>query len=183
MAFLERTQVGVRDIGRTVSVPNDPKARLMFYLSCVSTVLDIGDKVPRKLVTYTTNYNRLSEDDITELLAHCILFSPDVLNDKVFFEDNSQGGSVNKFLELSAVQSSMLMAGNIVIGGQNRRVAKIMTYTRNWMRTYYEEAMVSVLADQLRRREAAHTPAIRQRAIQAAPRNNSNDDSCCCIVM
>ncbi len=38
MALLQRSQVGVREFGETVTVPNDPKAKLMYYLSCVCTV-------------------------------------------------------------------------------------------------------------------------------------------------
>lgn len=118
---------------------------------------------------------------MNELLAHCLLFSPDVLKDRCFFQDDSPGIS-NKFLELSSVQSSMLIAGNVLIGGKNTRVAKIMTFTRGWMTTNYEEPMVLVLAGQI------SSNATRQAAIEAAarPQSNSssgNSSSCCCIIM
>jgi hypothetical protein len=37
LAF-ERNQVGVKSFGQNVTVPNDPKAKLMYYLNCMATV-------------------------------------------------------------------------------------------------------------------------------------------------
>ena len=37
LAF-QREQLGVQLKGDTVSVPDDPKAKLMYYLNCISTV-------------------------------------------------------------------------------------------------------------------------------------------------
>ena len=42
-AVLGRTELGVKEIGRTVTIPNDPKARLMYYLDCMCVVLDLSD--------------------------------------------------------------------------------------------------------------------------------------------
>lgn len=42
-AILGRTEVGVREFGRTVTIPEDPKARLMYYLDCICVVLDMSD--------------------------------------------------------------------------------------------------------------------------------------------
>jgi len=39
MALFGRTEVEVKDIGRTVSVPQDPRAKLMYYLNCMCVVL------------------------------------------------------------------------------------------------------------------------------------------------
>jgi hypothetical protein len=169
----------------------------------------LHQKVPRRLTQYSSNYNRLSEDEITDLLALCILFSPEVLNNKVFFEDTSSNGSTNRFLELSSVKSSMLVAENMVIGGENRRVAKIMTCTQAWLRNNYHEPMRRVLSHQIGGYQGSSTqPALtapsrpyygnynpNTRPGLAAPsrphygtydpiitsRNNSG--CCCCIIL
>ena len=114
------------------------------------------------------NYSRLTDDDVAALFAHCMLFSPDVLLDKCFFLDSSSSGGVNKFLELSAMQSSMLLAGGVVIAGQNRKVAKVMTFTKEWMERNYLEPMLSITGQMAGRR-----------AIEDA---NARRSSCCLIL-
>ncbi|XP_028402534.1 uncharacterized protein LOC114525403 [Dendronephthya gigantea] len=184
MALLERSQIGVKEFGSATFVQNDPRAKLMYYLSCVCSVLDLQQNVPYRLTQHATTYNHLTPDEMTELMALCILFSPDVLKDQVFFYDNSSFGSRNRFLELSAVKSSMLVAGDVIIGGQRRRVAKIMTCTREWLQYYYEQPMAMMLS-----RRMCAAPAYRP-AIQAPPpqptiyytppsRNNSG----CCVIL
>ena len=146
--------------------------------------------MPRKLTQYSTSYNRLNQDEITDLLALCILFSPQILNNQVFFEDTSSNGSANRFLELSSVKSSMLVAENMVIGGENRRVAKVMTCTRGWLRNNYEQPMRMVLTRPL---SGYHNSSTRP-ALTAPPRshygthnpsttNRNNNDDCCCIII
>ena len=104
-----------------------------------------------------------------------MVLSPDVLNGKVFIEDNSQAG--NRFLELSATQNSMLLARGIVVAGQNRRVAKVMTYTRTWMQSNYIDAMAEVLAEQV-------VANAQRRAITAAPeRRRQQRSSSRCTIM
>ncbi len=39
MAFaFERNQLGVKPFGQNVTIPNNPKAKLMYYLNCMATV-------------------------------------------------------------------------------------------------------------------------------------------------
>jgi hypothetical protein len=159
-------------------------------------VLDLHQNVPRRLTQYSTTYNRLSQDELTDLLALCILFSPDILNDKVFFEDTSTYGSANRFLELSSIKSSMLVMENVVIGGENRRVAKVMTCTRAWIRNNYEQPMRTVLSSQIGG-GYQNSPTVRiggppsQPALQA-PRygtynygtpTRNNSGGCCCVIL
>ena len=152
------------------------------------------EKIPRRLTNFSTNYNRLGADEILALVTYCILFSPDVLNNRVFFRDTSSRGSTNKFLELSSVNSSMLVTENIVIGGQSTRIAKVMTFTDAWLRNNYIKPMDTLLGQRGSYQNASTSriggPA-RRPALQAPPRvnygsyrslndNNSNGGSCCC---
>ncbi len=145
--------------------------------------------MPRRLTQYS-NYNTLTPDEITDLVALCILFSPDILNDKVFFEDTSSYASTNRFLELSSVKSSILVAENMVIGGQNRRVAKVMTCTRAWLRNNYEQPMRMELPRQIGDYQSSAT----RPALQAPPRTyygthnystttRNNSGGCCCVIL
>ena len=40
-AFLGNTEIGFRKTGTSCTVPNNPKAKLMYYLSCVNTLLKV----------------------------------------------------------------------------------------------------------------------------------------------
>ena len=55
-ASLRTNRIAIKDISSTTIVANNPKARLMYYLNCVSVVLST-DKLDR--YTFTFKY----EDD------------------------------------------------------------------------------------------------------------------------
>jgi len=39
----ERQEVGVRNFGTTATVPANPKAKLMYYLHCVATLIELDN--------------------------------------------------------------------------------------------------------------------------------------------
>ena len=41
-AIMGRTEVGIREFGDAVTIPSDPRARLMYYLDCICSVLDLS---------------------------------------------------------------------------------------------------------------------------------------------
>ena len=43
-AVLGRTEINVRATGQSVTIPNDPRAKLMYYLDCICVVLDMRDQ-------------------------------------------------------------------------------------------------------------------------------------------
>ena len=43
-AVMGRTEVNLREFGGTATIPSDPRAKLMYYLDCISVVLDLSDK-------------------------------------------------------------------------------------------------------------------------------------------
>ncbi|WAR23632.1 hypothetical protein MAR_037301 [Mya arenaria] len=119
-AVLGRTEVGVKEFGTTVTIPNDPRARLMNYRL----------------------YNLLTEAETDALVSLCFLLSPDELNDKVIIQDDTLcGESNNAFFEISAVRHNLLMTNSIVIGGQQCAVSKIMVYKRQWILKNWVEPM------------------------------------------
>lgn len=56
-AVMGRTELGVREFGQTVTIPNDPKARLMYYLDCMCVVLDLSDTANLTRLRYETGIN------------------------------------------------------------------------------------------------------------------------------
>ena len=132
MAAFVGERVRIRDTSVSVSVPQNSKAKLMYYLNCVATVIQLDDPALSRLKNYQSYY-LLSEEETDALLALVILLSPDELIGKVFFPSEDCGGHSNQFYELSAVSHMVAVADNIVIGGERKRVGKIMFFQRSWM--------------------------------------------------
>ncbi len=108
----------------------------MYYLDSVASVLDLNSPNLSRLRNHQ-NYYSLSEAETDALLALVLLFSPDELLNKVFFHSEDCGGSNNQFFELNAVSHMLAVEDNIVIGGETKRVAKIMFFQRSWMENNY----------------------------------------------
>lgn len=140
----ERTQVGLKEFGSKVTVPNNSKAKLMYYLDCVAIVLDLRTDLPRKFLNYARGYNQLNTEESIELLALCQLLSPDVLTGKCIFENNEMSGLRNRFFELSAAESTVLATESILVAGKRVRVAKTMMYKSSWRRDYFDEPFASL---------------------------------------
>ena len=143
MTFLQRNRFGLKHVGQTANVPNNDVAKLMYYFSCVCSAVEC-DTTPqmRRLANYS-NYMHMSINDIRLLIVLCYRFSPDVFEDKVFFQSDALcGNSSNKFYEISQVSHNVLAVSSIVIAGQTQRVKQIMTYKRSWMVNNYMEPML-----------------------------------------
>ncbi|XP_015763865.1 PREDICTED: uncharacterized protein LOC107342856 isoform X2 [Acropora digitifera] len=136
MAGFVAKRAGMRDISTTVTVPNNSKAKLMYYLSCVKTVIQLDDSTLQRLTDYH-NYHLLTDRETDALLAMVILLSPDELIGKVFFHNEDCRGGTNQFLELSAVSHMLAVTDNVLIGGERKRVAEVMLFKMSWMDTNY----------------------------------------------
>jgi len=136
----QQNEIGIKKIGVTANVPQNPFAKLMYYLGCVGSVLEISDEFG-ELIKYE-RYYALTLDEKKKLITLCYLFSPDVLIDKCWFESPNMDDS-NDFLELTHVKNTLVCAESIMIGGRNRRVAKIMLFKRSWLQNNYLTPMRS----------------------------------------
>lgn len=195
-AILGRTEVGVREFGRTVTIPEDPKARLMYYLDCICVVLDMSDTANLSRLRNFSQYYLLTEPEIDALVSLCFLLSPDELSGKVIFQDDTMcGNSSNAFFEISAVRHDLLLSDSIIIGGQRRAVSKIMAFKRQWLLNNWVNPMQQ-FATRLARiathgvgssqpRAIGYNPP--PQAIQYNPQptyaHTSSNDSCCCVIL
>ncbi|CAF2952854.1 unnamed protein product [Rotaria sp. Silwood2] len=142
MALLQRNEFGIKDIGRSVTVPNNDVAKLMYYLNCVCFSIDCNDDPDIRRLTNYSNWSSLSVDEQKKLLVLCYALSPDVFENKVFFQSDALcQNSSNKFYEISQVRHQVLAVSSIVVAGRARQVNKIMTYKMSWMRSYYLDPM------------------------------------------
>ena len=84
MSVITGEQVGIRRSGFHVTVSNDPRARLMYYLKCDCRCLDIHDPEIVDFTDHTRFYN-LRFEEVQQLIQICFIFHPDSHDHKVFF--------------------------------------------------------------------------------------------------
>lgn len=131
-------EIGVKRTGQSVTVANNDTAKLMYYLNCVCSTIECNDDPQIRRFTNYSNWSSLSTDEQKQLVVLCYTFSPDLFDDKVFFQSDALClNSENEFYEISQVSNQLVVARSIAIGGQTRRVNKIMTYKMSWMQTNY----------------------------------------------
>ena len=158
-AFLERQQIGIKDTTTKTTVPNNPVAKLMYYFNCVCTCIDDSDDSTfRRLRQYQSNYNSLSDEEEAMLLVLCLALSPDKLIDSVFFLSEDTGEFSNRFLELSAVSTKLIVSESLLIGGQRKRVQSIMLFQKSWLENNYLNPMKAYLERPNRGRAALPSP-------------------------
>ena len=168
-AIMGRTEIGVRKFGTTVTVANSPVAKMSYYFNCVCVCVEADeDSEIRRLKNYR-NYTSLSDEEEAKLFVLCLALSPDKLIGAVFIpsEDIDSG---NEFFELSAVSTRMVVTDSLLVGGQRKKVRKIMMFKKWWLETYYLEPMKEY-AERGSRRRAVRAPP---------PRRQSSDD---CIIL
>ncbi|CAF2038812.1 unnamed protein product [Rotaria magnacalcarata] len=159
MAYVQRNRIGFRDTSVPANVPNNDVARLMYYLNCVCTVIEYNDNNIRRYCN-CQNWSSLSSEEVRVLLVLCLTLSPDVFNNKVFFQsDELCGNSANKFFEISQVRDQLLVVESIAVADQTRHVNQIMTYKMSWMRQNYFDP-VQRLSRPVNPRNQRPTPAI-----------------------
>jgi hypothetical protein len=135
-------EIGVKRTGQSTTVADNDIAKLMYYLNCVCTTIECNDEPEiRRFINYR-NWSSLSTEEQQQLFVLCYTLSPDIFQNKVFFQSDALCiNSSNEFYEISQVSSQLVAASSIIIAGRTRRVNKIMTYKLTWMQNYYLEPM------------------------------------------
>ena len=165
-AVMKKTEISVKKTGGPVTVPHNNIGKLMYYFNCVCSCVEPDNSASIRRLKDYKNYASLSRDEEAQLLSLCLNLSPDKLIGSMFFPSDDCGGSSNKFLELSAVSTNLVVADSFVVGGQQRKIQKIMLFKRCWMDDFYLNPLSSIVGRQ-------RAPAIRQ---------PQRDDSSCAIL-
>ena len=58
-AVMGRTELGIRQFGNTVTIPADPRAKLMYYLDCICVVLDMTETQNLARLKYSNSILKL----------------------------------------------------------------------------------------------------------------------------
>ena len=143
----------VEAIGQKVTIPNDDVAKLMYYLSCVDTVINYNE-IDR--LTDYENYDLLSVDGMAELFKLVLLFNPKIfidagifILDPVLVPDDSD----NEFYQITDERIGIHVNSEIVIGGRTVKVLKVMACNLDWLNTFYFEPWKNIFEAAEREKE------------------------------
>ncbi len=132
----------VKDITVKVFVPGNPKAKLMYYLNCISGVLNTN-----KLNRYTnySQYYYIPDSEIPDIVALATIFNPEIMIKSGIFMIDEYIDLGNRFLEITGETIGIHANQEMIIGGIVVRVLKIMLCTKTWLKNYYFEPIVDIL--------------------------------------
>ena len=136
----------VEDDTVKVNVPDNDLAKLMYYLNCVSSVINYN-QVTNKYTDYQ-NYNLLSQKEEKEVYALAILLNPKLLLDaKIFIilPGLLTRGFDNQFFKITDDRIGVHVNQEIVIGGRTVKVLKIMVCNQRWINRNYEQPLNKLL--------------------------------------
>ena len=160
---MDRTQIQIKKAGATVKIPSNPYGKLMYYFNCVCGCIEPdSDSTIRRLRDYN-NYSSLSTQEEAMLLVLCLeAVSPDKMIGVIFFHNDDLDRN-NVFFELTAVNTKLIVSDSFLIGGQQKKIRKIMMFKKSWMENYYFAPLRSI-----------------QSSLRPAPRHS---ESTCCVIL
>ena len=128
--------IRIKAFGRYTTIPKNDMAKLMYYLHCVTSVIDIIDPV----LTDYQNYKELTGEQLMEVYNKAKEYSPDkFLSHKIFIinQDLPNNSLENEFYEITDETIGIHADKEIAIGGRISKVNKIMVCNNNWLSVYY----------------------------------------------
>lgn len=147
---LNRNRVGVENTSTTVGVPENPLARLMYYLNCMCTVLSLQEPNIMRLIDYD-NFFDLADEEKVLLLLLCAKLNPVALTGQCLFHDEDVGsnaGRDNEFYNINAETMTFAASESVIVGEKRVAVKKIMFYNIAWLNRNYIEPMKFFLEDE-----------------------------------
>ena len=150
-------KLNVKDYGVTTVIPNDPVARLMYYLNCVTIGVGL-DILSDDLVQYK-DYHLLSPTRIAVVFKTAVELSPDVFIGKILFRDDEgkvTGSSPNNFVSISAACDVVALQSDIIIAGKVQNVTKVMFFKSSWLKHFYTDAVETIARAVLGTKHCSH---------------------------
>ena len=136
-AFFNQNRMQVEAFGTKATIPDNDYAKLMYYLSCVDTVISY-DKMD--ILSDYNHYYLLNADQKEIILKTCELLNPKIfINAGVFIVDEKllPENNCNQFYKITDQRIGIHINQEIMIGGRTVKVLKIMACNINWLNRYY----------------------------------------------
>lgn len=148
-----QTTATEKDTTTRVTIDEDPRAKLMFYLDRISCVfgdfytlcMEILNKQSISniecLLKYK-NYRALTVKQCDEILILCDVLRPSLFNNKCIFANAQKCGNLtNRFFKMEEVEKSLAIQNEIIVRGEKRQVKKIMYYDTSYLEKNYFKPM------------------------------------------
>ena len=135
-ATLAMKNVKVKAFGTEVTVPDNPYAKLLYYLNCVATVIDFHDRD----FLDCQNYDKLPYEILDKVYKTAKEFHPKLFIDaKVFIvnPDIIPQGFGNQFFEINDETIGVHVNERILIGKVEVKVLNVMACKYNWLNKFY----------------------------------------------
>ena len=124
----------IKDDTYVVEVPDDDSAKLMYYLYCVSTVLEYDGLGP---FTDYKGYQYMPSKYLDTLIKLALLFDPKLMIAARVFIEVPSLDMINRFYEIKDERMDIHVDEEIVIGGVTTRVKEIMAFKPSFLLIYY----------------------------------------------
>lgn len=175
---LDHIDLGFEKIGTAVDVPDHPKARLMYYLESMCTVLQL-DQTEHNIRRFTDyeNYYSLTNEETAAMVLLCTLLDPVTLNDVCIFHDEEACGNYgNEFFKIEANRIKIAAARSVMVGNVQVAIKKFMCYKMSWIEKNYIEPlrqMINIIQTTNRQQP---------RQITYSDSSDSEKECCCSIL-
>ena len=102
---VEAELLSIKDVGVSVTIPDHPVGKLMFYLKCCLLVLnmDFSDETIHHFTDYK-NYFLLTWDEVKSLYAVCSKLNPEFMTRVKLFIKSNNSSDTNDFYEIANVE-------------------------------------------------------------------------------
>lgn len=139
--------------GGAISVKDDPRSNLMYYLLCISGVFGEFYSICKGIVKADSTteidclleadkFNLLTVEQCDKVLILCDVLRPNLFIDKCIFKNSQKcGKSLNKFYKIEETEKSLAIQNEVVLRGVKRQVSYIMYYKQSYFEEYYFEPM------------------------------------------
>lgn len=131
-----------------VNVANNPTAKLMYYIDCIATILDLKELTSINLYRNHKDYLNMHNKDKKLILTLATLLNPNFLINKCIFQmpELCSDKHTHQFYEvndLNGVKASEF----VIINGIKYNVNKIMIFKSCWLNYYYKSAISNLYHD------------------------------------
>ena len=138
---LDYNSLRMEGYGNNTTIPRNDLARLMYYLNCISAVIQYDEQ--NKLIDYQRYYD-LNKEEENAVYALAIVLNPKIFIDAKVVVINPNlvpEGYNNEFYRITDDRVGFHVNEEIVIGERVVRVLKIMACNVSWLNTYYYEPL------------------------------------------
>ena len=126
----------IETFGHLVNVPNNNIAKLMYYLDCVSTVIEYNDNT----LTDYQNYDELTIEELAAVFALATVLNPQMFIDANIFIVNPDlipDSYDNQFYKITDETIGVHVNQEIMIGEKAVKVKKVMACNNSWLINNY----------------------------------------------